>query len=65
MHKHITLGANLEITHGLAVTAIVLVQLSLPKLNCFVKVFGIVWLAGLSHVLLDSQVEDGDEEVEI
>jgi hypothetical protein len=35
------------------------------KLHGFVKVFGVVGLPGLGDVLLDGEVEDGDQEVEV
>lgn len=37
----------------------------LPQLHSLEEVFGIVRLSGLGHVLLDSEVENGDEEVEV
>ncbi len=42
-----------------------MVMRSLSQLHRLEEVLGVVGLAGLSHVLLNGEVEDGDQEVQV
>jgi hypothetical protein len=58
--------AGMQLSNGLAMMATGLIVLVLfSEFECLVEVLGVVGLPGLGDVLLDSEVEDGDQKVKV